>query len=293
LSKLAFLGLGQMGTPMAVRLLEAGHHLTVWNRTPQKTGPLVALGASAASSPAEAAGGADAAITMLATPEALEDVLFGPEGLAAALAPGQMLIEMSTVGPDVIRSMRSRMRDGVGVVDAPVRGSISEAADGSLIILLGGTDDLVPRARGILEPLGTVHHVGGPGAGASMKLVANSTLGAVITALGEALSLGEALGLDRGAVLDVLADSPIGSTARSKRSSVESGTYPPRFKLSLALKDLRLVIEAANGVDRDLKVATACRQWFEQALDAGGGDLDYSAVVATILEDRRSGPRPT
>jgi len=100
MATLAFLGLGLMGTPMATRLLEAGHHLTVWNRTSEKTKPLVERGASAAPSPAQAAAGVDAAITMVANPQALEEVLFAGDGLAAALGSGQVLIDMSTVGPD-------------------------------------------------------------------------------------------------------------------------------------------------------------------------------------------------
>jgi 3-hydroxyisobutyrate dehydrogenase len=254
----------------------------VWNRTSERATPLAERGAAVAASPAEAATGADVAITMLASPEALKEVLFGPHGLGPALAPGQMLIEMSTVGPDAVRSAATRLPPGVSIVDAPVRGSTREASEGELIILVGGAEDDLANVRPILEVLGRVRHVGGPGSGAAMKLVANATLGASITAFGEALALGDALGLDRSALLDVLADTPIGSTATGKRSNVESGRYPPRFKLTLAAKDMRLIMEASTSAGRDLKVATAVASWFDQAVGDGIGDLDYAAVVATI-----------
>jgi 3-hydroxyisobutyrate dehydrogenase-like beta-hydroxyacid dehydrogenase len=289
MSKIAFLGLGQMGTPMASRLIEAGHDLTVWNRTREKTEPLVALGAAVASSPAEAVGGVEVAITMVSNPQALMQVLFGPDGVASGLREGQVLVDMSTVGPDVVGGIRGRIPSGVNVVDAPVRGSVPEATEGTLMILVGATDEAFEQVRDILPTLGKVWRIGGPGAGAAMKLVVNSTLGAAIGALGEALSLGDALGLARTTILDVLSNSPIGDTVRLKRGNIESGSYPSEFKLSLALKDLRLVEEAASGAGHTLRLAPAARAWLEEAEDSGAGDLDYSAVVATIMGDGGSG----
>src|SRR6202140_3112393 len=125
MANIGFLGLGEMGTPMAGRLLHAGHDLVVWNRSVERTAALAKEGAAVAPSPAKAAAGRDFVITMLATPEALEQVLFGSAGLAPALSPGQVLIDMSTVGPDEIRSVAARMPKGVSLVDAPVRGSVS------------------------------------------------------------------------------------------------------------------------------------------------------------------------
>jgi len=283
MAKLAFLGLGQMGTPIATRLLEAGHDLTVWNRTSAKTKPLVDRGASAAASPAEAVAGVDAAITMVATPQALEQVVFADDGLLGALRPGQWLIDMSTVGPEAILSVARRLPSQVTLVDAPVRGSVPEATAGRLAIYVGATQAGFEHVQPILVTLGTPHHVGGPGSGAATKEVVNSTLGAAIAALGEALALGDTLGLDRATLLDVLAESPVGPTVRGKRANIESGDYPPSFKLSLALKDLRLVTETADRTGRDLKLAPAAQAWLEQAARDGAGDLDYSAVVATIL----------
>ena len=224
MSKIAFLGLGNMGTPMALRLLNAGHDVTVWNRTVERTAPLVDAGASVAASPAEAAVGVEFAITMLATPYALGEVLFGLNGLASALSAGQTLIDMSTVGPDAFRSAAARLPSGVAAVDAPVRGSIAEATDGRLHVYVGAKDDQFERVRPVLEVFGDVHHVGTGGAGAAMKLVVNTTLAASIVVLGEALALGRALGLDQASMLDVLAESPVGPPSGPSEPMWRPGT---------------------------------------------------------------------
>jgi 3-hydroxyisobutyrate dehydrogenase-like beta-hydroxyacid dehydrogenase len=289
MAKIAFLGLGQMGAPMATRLLQAGHEVTVWNRTPDRAEPLAARGATVAGSPAEAGAGAAFAITMLATPEALKEVVLGERGLGRALAPGQVYIDMSTVGPDTVRSIAARFPEGVAVVDAPVRGSIGQAAEGRLEIFVGASDENFELVRPILESLGSAVHVGGSGTGAAMKLVANLALGASIAAVGEALALGEALGLGRAPLLNMLEGSQLGPAVKAKRANIESGHYPPNFKLRHAAKDLRLVIEAADADDRDLKVSAAARAWLDAAVEGGAADLDYSAVVATIVGEE---PKP-
>jgi len=290
MAKIAFLGLGQMGAPMATRLLQAGHHVTVWDRTPERATPLVERGAVAAASPADAAAGVDVAITMLATPDALEQVVFGDEGLALALGPGQVLIDMSTVGPRTVGEVRARLPESVSMVDAPVRGSVPQATGGSLEVFVGATNDDFERVRPILELLGDVRHVGGPRSGAAMKLVVNATLGAAIVAFGEALALATSLGLDRGPVLDVLAKSPIGPAVTAKRAMVEANSYPPSFKLRHAAKDMRLVAEASDAAGLDLWEASAARAWLEEAAGQGAADLDYAAVVATILGERPAVP---
>jgi 3-hydroxyisobutyrate dehydrogenase-like beta-hydroxyacid dehydrogenase len=289
MAKIAFLGLGQMGTPMASRLLGAGHEVTVWNRTRERAGPLAAAGATVAGSPAEAGAGAAFAITMLATPEALQEVVLGENGLAKALRPGQVYVDMSTVGRDTVRSIAARLPEGVAMVDAPVRGSVPQATDGHLEIFVGAKDQDFERVRPILESLGSVMHVGGPGTGAAMKLVANLVLGASISAVGEALALGDTLGLDRAPVLDMLEGSQLAPVVRAKRANIESGHFPPAFKLRHAAKDLRLVAEAAAAGDRDLKVTAASQAWLDSAAKDGAADLDISAVVATIVGEQ---PKP-
>jgi len=222
---------------------------------------------------------------MVANPEALEQVVLGADGLATALVPGQLLIDMSTVGPDVVGTVAALLPDGISMVDAPVRGSVPEATAGRLVIYVGADPCDLTRAAAILAPLGTLHHVGGPGAGAATKVVVNSVLGAAIAAFGEALALGDTLGLERAVLLDILTESPIGTTVRAKRANVESGNYPPNVKLSLALKDLRLVNQIADRAGRHLEVASASRDWLEDAAYSGAGDLDYSAVIATITAE--------
>jgi 3-hydroxyisobutyrate dehydrogenase-like beta-hydroxyacid dehydrogenase len=283
MAKLAFLGLGLMGAPMATRLLQAGHDVTVWNRTAAKTLPLVDRGAWTADTPAAAVAGADAVFTMLANPRALDQVLSGDDGLLGALRPGQWLIDMSTVGPLVIGSVARRMPSNVTLIDAPVRGSVPEATAGRLAIYVGATAADFEMVRPLLAVLGTTHHVGGPGAGAATKVVVNLTLGVAITALGEALAVGDTFGLDRTRLLDILADSPIGPTVRAKRANIEAGTYPPNFKLSLALKDLRLVTHTAARPGQELPIAAASLGWLEEAAKGWATDPDFSAVVATIL----------
>jgi 3-hydroxyisobutyrate dehydrogenase-like beta-hydroxyacid dehydrogenase len=290
MTKLAFCGLGQMGLPMALRLVEAGHEVAVWNRTPERAGPAVERGARPAATPAEAAAGAEAAITMLAGPEALEAVVFAPGGLAEALGTGATLIDMSTVGPRAVRAVASRLPAGVGMIDAPVLGSIPQAVDGILKIFAGGPEDLCRRWFPVLQVLGTPRRVGPLGSGAAMKVVVNSTLVTLMCTLGEALALADGLGLEEAAVLDVLADSPIGVTVHRKRQLVESGRYPPSFRLALARKDAGLVTEAAAGAGVRAPVAEAAARWLTEALEEGLGDLDYSAVVAHIRGRPASGP---
>ena len=288
MSKIAFLGLGEMGTPMASRLLRAGHQLAVWNRTPERTAPLVERGAVGGATPAQAAAGADFIITMLATPDALEQVVFGDKGLAGALVAGQILVDMSTVGLAAIRSVAARLPQAVPVVDAPVRGSVPQAAEGRLEVFVGASDEDFVRVRPILGALGTVRHVGGPGAGAAMKLVVNLVLGVAMVTMGEALALGKSLALPRGLLLDVLADSPIGPIVKGKRALVEASRYPPSFKLRHAEKALRLVEDAAASAGRELKVTTAARSWLDEAAAGGAADLDFAAVVAIIAGEPAS-----
>lgn len=280
--KIAFLGLGMMGAPMARRLVDAGHELTVWNRTPEKTRPFEGA-ATVATSPEAATAGADVAITMVADPEALRAVTLGDHGALAGMGPGSTLIEMSTVGPYTVREVSHSLHSGIEIMDAPVLGSVSQATEGALKVFAGGPEPLFHKHRDLLETFGTAIHVGPLGSGAAMKLVANSVLGVLMTGLGEALALGTAMGLDTRTLMDVLVDSPIGPTASSKRDKIEAGEYPANFKLALASKDLRLVCSAAERVNADLKLGRAARSWFQVAEREGLGDLDYSAVIAAIV----------
>src|SRR5918999_269816 len=237
--RVGFCGLGQMGSPIAERLLRAGHDLVVWNRSAAKADRLVETGAKRAGSPAEAAKGVDVVITMLASPEALAEVATGDEGIASGIDSGTTLIEMSTVGPMAVARIAEGMPDGVEVVDAPVLGSVPEAEKGSLKVFVGSADATFERLRDLLSAVGEPIHIGPPGSGAAMKLVVNSTLGALQLAFAEAMKLADALGLDPSKALDVLEGSALGGTVRKKREKLESGVFEPNFKLAVAAKDLR------------------------------------------------------
>jgi 3-hydroxyisobutyrate dehydrogenase-like beta-hydroxyacid dehydrogenase len=277
---------------MAARLVEAGHDVAVWNRSPDRTAPLVELGARRAATPAEAAEGSEFVFTMLADPTAVDEVLFGSDGVAGAIAPGAVVVEMSTVGRSAVRAIADRLPPGVVLVDAPVLGSVPQATEGTLKIFVGGDEATVARCQPLLAAMGTPRRLGSLGAGAAMKLVANSTLGALMCGLAEALALADALGLEQQAVLDVLVESPIGVTARSKRPLIESGEYPANFKLALAAKDLGLVTAAADEAGLALRLAPAARAWLEEAAAAGLGELDYSAVVAHARGAAATDPSP-
>lgn len=283
MTTVAVIGLGAMGSRIARRLLDAGHEIVVWNRTAARAAPLVALGAALAASPAEASRRADVTITMVADPEALAAVTEGPAGVAAGIAASGTLIEMSTVGPAAVARLAGALPAGVGLLDAPVLGSVSEAESGTLRVFVGGPPDLVARWSPLLAALGTPVHVGPLGAGASAKLVANSTLFGVLGVLGEALALAEGLGLSRDAAFDVLAATPLAAQAERRRPAIESGDYPPRFTLALARKDADLVAAAAAAAGVDLRLAPAARSWLADAAAAGLGDRDYSALLVRIL----------
>ncbi|HEX2235603.1 MAG TPA: NAD(P)-dependent oxidoreductase [Actinomycetota bacterium] len=279
---IGFCGLGQMGAPMAASLLAHGHDVAVWNRSTGRAGPLVEAGARAAESPADAAAGADAVVTMLSSAEALEEVLFGPSGVSDRMRPGAALIEMSTVGPAAIERVWGRLPEGVDLVDAPVLGSVPQAESGELAIFVGAEEGAFERWRPVLAAMGSPVRVGPRGSGAALKVVVNSTLVGAMSALGEALALADGLGLDEAVVLDVLARSPLGVTVGRKRDAIASGAYPPNFKLALARKDARLVAEAARDSGVELRVGASARSWFDDADEAGCGALDYSAVIAHI-----------
>jgi 3-hydroxyisobutyrate dehydrogenase len=255
-SRIAFLGLGLMGSPMAARLLDAGFPLTVWNRTAAKAEPLAAAGARVAATAAEAVRDADVVFTMLADPAAVAAVA---DEIAGELRPGTVLVDASSVGPDAARRTAALLPEGVGFVDAPVMGSVDRAAAGELLILAGG--DTAPVRRQ-LEILGTVKECGPVGSGAALKMVMINAIigGAVVTA--EALALGAALGLDAELVHDSLAASPLGALLQ------RLDTTTAHFPVVHAAKDVRLATEAA-----ELPVARAVLDRLTAYPDIAGEDL--------------------
>lgn len=278
MERVAFMGLGAMGSRMARRLLDAGFDVHVWNRTRAKAHALVADGAVGAETPAEAVSGADLGITMVADPDALVAVTEGPEGVAAGVGEAALVVEMSTVGPAAIERLRAALPPRADLIDAPVLGSLSEVEAGTLRVFAGGSKESFERARPVFEVLGTPLHTGGLGSGAAAKLVANSTLFGSLAVLGEALGLADALGLDRATAFEVLAGTPVAAQVERRREALETGDFPRRFALALALKDADLVVSSAA----DVRLAEAARSWLEEAEAAGLGDDDYSRVLEHI-----------
>jgi 3-hydroxyisobutyrate dehydrogenase-like beta-hydroxyacid dehydrogenase len=268
----AVLGLGHMGTEMARRLVETGHRVTVWNRTDGRAAAVP--GATAAASPAEAVDAAAVVITMLTDGPAVESVLFGESGAAAALRAGATVVEMSTIGPDALRAITGRLPDGVAMVDAPVAGSTKAAATGTLTILAGGTDEAVTRVEPVLAALGTVRRTGGPGSGAALKLVLNTALVTALTSLADVLAVADAVGVDRASALESLAAGPLGIAVQ--RATAGTG----HFAIRLATKDLDLALAAAGAAhDHGLALAAAAGTRLRGLIADGRGDDDIASLV--------------
>ncbi len=274
--RVGFCGLGNMGLPMAARLVEAGHEVGAWNRTASKVGRLP--GARRAATPAEAARGAACVITMLADAQALEEIVLGPSGVAEGLSPGAALIDMSTVGPEAARSVAARLPEGVAFLDAPVRGGPSRAARGELKILVGAHPADYDRWAPLLRVLGEPRHVGPPSSGQAAKVLNNFVGITLISVLGEALAVADALGIQGEAALALLAETPLRATLDHQWPRIEGGE-PPSFRLRLAAKDLAL---GTGAVGDGLRVAAGALSWLLDAERDGLGERDQSSVVAFI-----------
>ncbi|MCI0633656.1 MAG: NAD(P)-dependent oxidoreductase [Actinobacteria bacterium] len=281
MTTVAFLGLGSMGAPMAARLLEAGHDLRVWNRTPGRDEALVSSGAQRAATPADGVRDAQVAITMLADPAALEEVLFGPDGVASATSPTATLIDMSTVGPEPIRSVVARLAP-TAVLDAPVLGSVPSAESGRLTILAGGDRAVFERHAELLAVLGSPVHVGPSGVGAALKLVANAATISTLVAVGELLALTDRTGLDQAVVLDGLHLGPLASFIERWRERLEDRYDRPDFRLELARKDLALVLAEAERAGVALTMVETAAARSDEALAAGLGPHDFGAVAGFL-----------
>jgi 3-hydroxyisobutyrate dehydrogenase len=286
MSRVAFLGLGTMGLPMAGRVLGAGHPLCAWNRTPGRADALVARGATTARTAAEATRGAQIVITMLSDPAALTDVLFGVDGVADSIDDDAVLIDMSTVGPTAIREVAERLRP-VRVLDAPVLGSVPHAEGGSLVIMVGGDDASLGRCSDVLESMGRVVHVGPAGAGATVKLANNAAGVSALVALGEVLSLTDRAGLAPDVVLDALGLGPLASFVERWRDELSHPNGRVDFRLVLARKDLALALEEARGRGLPLDLVRTAMARCDDALAAGLGNENITAVVGHV---RASGP---
>ena len=286
--RIGIAGLGRMGTAMAERLIEAGHELTVWNRSPEKTKPLVEAGATAVSTPADLAGRVDAIITILTDAKAVDSVYRSSSGLLTGDILGKLVIEMSTVQPETEVALAEEVRaQGAAFVECPVGGTTGPARQGKLIGLVGGEAADVERARPILEQLcRRIEHVGPAGAGASMKLAINLPLLVFYQALGEAYALCRHLNLDRTAMMDLFADTSGGPNILKVRGPVIAAALsgdssaPPRFDVDSIRKDLRTMMAEGEARGFDLPLVRQALAVYDQASEAGWGKRDGSSLPA-------------
>ncbi|HTS00998.1 MAG TPA: NAD(P)-dependent oxidoreductase [Thermoanaerobaculia bacterium] len=287
--RVAFLGLGSMGGPMARRIVGAGFPVIVWNRDPRRAAPFSALGVSVAETPRQAASRAEVVCTMLADPLAVEAVASGPDGLLAGLSPGALWLDFSTVTPATSRACDARTRErGARFCDVPVAGSVKPAADGTLKILAGGDAADLERARPVLEAVSKgVLNFGPVGQGSAMKLVNNLLFGVTLAAFGEALGLARRLGLPEKETTEWLLSIPsVSPYLKAKMDFLAGGGDPPAFQLSLMEKDLRLMVEAGGGPFH-APVVDAARHDYERARKAGLGERDFAHVLSFL-----KGPLP-
>lgn len=289
MTRVAFIGLGRMGLPMARSLLAAGHELIAVDADPSRA---ALLGAPVAATPAEAAGASAVALLSLPSPAAVEEVVLGSSGLRAGAPRGFAVVDMSTGPPALARTLAAELgRAGIDSLDAPVSGGPRGAEAASLTIMVGGSAEALAAQRSLLEALGTlVLHVGPAGAGQAAKLCNNLIAGATMVAIAEACAVAEREGIDPSVLYDLLTRSTGDSRVLRTRFPVAgvlsehpaSRGYEPLFSLDLMAKDLELALglAAAHGVKAPAASATLER--YREAQASGAGALDYSAVYAAL-----------
>ena len=285
--RVAVLGTGTMGAPIARNLLRAGFQVRVWNRTPAKAQGLAAAGAVVASQPAAAAAGVDVLITMLTDGAAVERVMTGPGGALSALGPNAVWIQMSTVGVDWTQRLANlAIPHGVAFIDGPVSGSSQPAEDGQLVILASGAGPVRSRVEPIFDVLARqtlwLKQVGD---GSRLKLVLNNWLAVLVEGMAETLTLSSALGLDPHLFLATVAGGPLGSTyATNKGTAMLDAEFAPGFPLRHAAKDAALAADAAHTHGVDLPLTAALLRHWQRAIDLGhGGDDVASAITAAAV----------
>jgi 3-hydroxyisobutyrate dehydrogenase len=287
----AVLGIGAMGHGMATSALRAGIPTIVWNRTPAPTDDLAGLGAEVADTAADAARRAAIVVTMVTDTDAVVSIA-RDQGMLAALSPGAIWAQMSTIGVagiDRVAALVQGERPDVTLLDAPVSGSREPAERGQLTIFASGPEQARPRVGALFEALGqrTVW-VGGVGAGSRVKLVNNTLVAFAAEAVANAAALAGRLGLATETVLDALGGSPLVSPWQAaKLQRIATGEFSAQFALSLALKDVRLALQAADD-DRFAALGCLAEEW-RQAVDAGLGDQDLT-VVTRRLEQHEGAP---
>jgi len=293
MSTIAFLGLGQMGSPMASNLLRKGHSLRVFDLNQQAVNALVEKGAVAATTPANATLDAEFIITMLPNGDIVRDVLFGEAGVCETLSANALVIDMSTIHPLQTDALMSEMAEkGHAMMDAPVGRTSDNAKDGTLLILAGGTSEQVERARPILMCMGSeLVEAGGPGMGIRVKLINNYMSIALNALSAEAAVLCESLGLDLNVAINVMSGTAAGKGhfTTTWPGKVLKGDLSPAFMVDLALKDLRIAVDVARHTGVPLGMGEVAETYYRSASHDGRGRQDWSALLSQV---RRLAGRP-
>jgi 3-hydroxyisobutyrate dehydrogenase len=280
MTTVAVLGTGIMGEPIARNLI-GGFDVRVWNRTRDKAEPLAADGATVCDTPREAASGADLVYTMLADATATTDTMAGDDGALAAMGSQTVWIQAGTVGVDGIAALAALATDaGVGFVDAPVLGTRVPAENGQLVVLAAGPEALKQRVQPVFDAIGSrTMWVGDAGEASRLKLVTNSWVLAITTAIGEAFALAQALEVDPALFLEAIAGGALDLPyAHMKGDLIIKGEFPASFTIAGAVKDAGLIVAAGEQAGVHLEVAAAVRRQMQRARDSGHGDEDMAAV---------------
>jgi 3-hydroxyisobutyrate dehydrogenase-like beta-hydroxyacid dehydrogenase len=284
--RLGFIGLGNLGSPMARRLLAAGFPMVVYNRDTNKTNAIAALGAEVARDPGELAAQVDVVLSCVPDGAAVENVYLGPGGVLRNAKPGTLIIEMSTVAPDTSQRLYRIARElRISVLDVAVSGSSPVAEAGTLTLLGGGERQDFDAADAIFAAIAKQWFYMGPsGSGVSMKIVVNTLLGVGMQAIAEAVTLGGALGLPRDLLFDTLAKTAVVSPVQvGKLASTKQHDYTPQFPIRLMQKDFGFALSAARLASLSLPAAEAAAA-VNAAESAAGGEEDFSAVVRWMEE---------
>ncbi len=285
----AVVGTGRMGAAMIGRLRSGGSDVIVYNRTRERAEKVASqTGADVADTAREAASSAGTVLVSLADDRAVEDVYTADDGIIAGLNPGTVVADTSTIDPQTAQRIAKLVEDArAGHLDAPVSGSVSVVERGELTIMAGGRDDDLDAARPVLDVLATrIFHMGDHGTGAAMKLAVNAVVGALNFAIAEALVLAEKAGIERSTAYEVFASSAVAAPyVLYKRQAFEHpDDTPVAFSLNLIAKDLDLVLDLARRVGAPMEQAVANRTAVQQALDAGYGEADLSAIAQFLRQ---------
>jgi 2-hydroxy-3-oxopropionate reductase len=294
MTHIGFIGLGIMGSPMAVHLATAGHSVAGYNRTPEKAGPLTAAGGRAAGSIADAVRDAEVVCVMVPDSPDVQQVLAGEGGVFASAKPGALIIDFSTIRPDVTAELARQARaKGFRLLDAPVSGGEAGAVNATLSIMVGGKADDFEAAKLTFDLVGkTVVHVGPSGCGQTVKAANQLIVAANVQALAEAVVFLEAYGVDTKAALDVLGGGLAGSKVLDqKRENMQSRSFKPGFRIELHHKDLGIVTAAAREAGVVVPVGALVAQLMASANAVGDGGLDHSGLLRGV--ERLSGRNPT